>query len=78
MPETAIIVPCRLESSRFPRKLLHVIKGQPLVIWVAKRIAREAPEFPLYFAVDHELLADCVRQAGFEVIMTNPTHQTGT
>ena len=78
MAETAIIVPCRLESTRFPRKLLHSIKGQPLLVWVAKRIAQEAPEFPLYFAVDHALLAECASRAGFKVIMTNPTHQTGT
>ena len=78
MAETAIIVPCRLESTRFPRKLLHPIKGQPLLIWVAKRIAQEAPEFPLYLAVDHALLAECATNAGFRVIMTNPTHQTGT
>src|SRR4051812_49115133 len=55
MAQTAIIVPCRLESTRFPRKLLHVINGRPLLLWVAERIAREAPEFPIYFAVDHEL-----------------------
>jgi 3-deoxy-manno-octulosonate cytidylyltransferase (CMP-KDO synthetase) len=78
MAETAIIVPCRLESTRFPRKLLHSIKGQALLVWVAKRIAHEAPEFPLYLAVDHALLAECGTNAGFKVIMTNPTHQTGT
>jgi 3-deoxy-manno-octulosonate cytidylyltransferase (CMP-KDO synthetase) len=78
MAQTAIIVPCRLESTRFPRKLLHRIKGRPLLLWVAERIAQEAPEFPLYFAVDHELLADCVASAGYKVIMTNSTHQTGT
>jgi 3-deoxy-manno-octulosonate cytidylyltransferase (CMP-KDO synthetase) len=78
MAETAIIVPCRLESTRFPRKLLHSIKGRALLLWVAERIAAQAPEFPLYFAVDHELLAECVNQAGYKVIMTNPTHQTGT
>jgi 3-deoxy-manno-octulosonate cytidylyltransferase (CMP-KDO synthetase) len=78
MTPTAIIVPCRLESTRFPRKLLHLIKGRPLLRWVADRIATEAPEFPLYFAVDHELLRDCIAPAGFKVIMTNPTHQTGT
>jgi 3-deoxy-manno-octulosonate cytidylyltransferase (CMP-KDO synthetase) len=58
--------------------LLHPIKSQPLLIWVARRIAQEAPELPLYFAVDHELLGDCVAKAGFKVIMTNPMHQTGT
>ena len=78
MAQTAIIVPCRLESTRFPRKLLHVIKGRPLLRWVADRIAREAPEIPLYFAVDHPLLRDCLAEAGCKVIMTNPTHQTGT
>lgn len=78
MAETAIIVPCRLESTRFPRKLLHPIKGRPLLVWVAERIAQQAPEFPLYFAVDHELLAECVRRSGFKVILTNATHPTGT
>src|SRR5471032_2118312 len=78
MPQIAIIVPCRLESTRFPRKLLHQIKGRPLLLWVAERIAREAPEFPLWFAVDHELLRDCVAGAGFQAIMTSAAHQSGT
>lgn len=78
MAQTAIIVPCRLESTRFPRKLLHVIKGKPLVLWVAERIVGQAPEFPLWFAVDHELLRDCLVRAGHRVLMTNTMHQTGT
>jgi len=78
MPKSAIIVPCRLESARFPRKLLHSIKGRPLLLWVAERIRQEAPEFPLYFAVDDKLLADCVSSQGFLVIMTGVHHQSGT
>jgi 3-deoxy-manno-octulosonate cytidylyltransferase (CMP-KDO synthetase) len=78
MTDTAIIVPCRLESTRFPRKLLHKIKGRPLLLWVAERIARQAPEFPLYFAVDHQLLSDCVTKQGFQAVMTDPAHQSGT
>jgi 3-deoxy-manno-octulosonate cytidylyltransferase (CMP-KDO synthetase) len=78
MPQTAIIVPCRLESTRFPRKLLHQIKGRPLLLWVAERIAREAPEFPLWFAVDDTLLRDCVTGAGFQAIMTRADHPSGT
>jgi 3-deoxy-manno-octulosonate cytidylyltransferase (CMP-KDO synthetase) len=78
MPQVAIIVPCRLESSRFPRKLLHKIKGRPLLQWVAARIKQEAPEFPLYFAVDHALLRDCVEAQGFKAIMTDAGHQSGT
>jgi len=78
MPKTAIIVPCRLESTRFPRKLLHVIKGRPLVLWVAERIRAEAPEFPVYFAVDDALLAAPLKAAGFEAILTDVQHQSGT
>ena len=78
MPAFAIIVPCRLESTRFPRKLLHLIKGKPLVLWVAERIAAQAPNFPLWFAVDHQLLADCLEGAGFRAIMTDSSHLSGT
>ena len=78
MPKTAIIVPCRLESTRFPRKLLHAIRGKPLVLWVAERIAAQAPEFPLWFAVDHDLLRVPLAAAGFQTILTAPTHQSGT
>jgi len=78
MPAFAIIVPCRLESTRFPRKLLHPIQGKPLVLWVAERITAQAPDYPLWFAVDHELLAECLEGAGFRAIMTSASHQSGT
>ena len=78
MPAFAIIVPCRLESTRFPRKLLHPIKGKPLVLWVAERIVAQAPDFPLWFAVDHELLGECLEGAGFRAIMTDSKHASGT
>jgi 3-deoxy-manno-octulosonate cytidylyltransferase (CMP-KDO synthetase) len=78
MPQAAVIVPCRLESTRFPRKLLHEVKGVPLVLRVARRIAAEAPEFPLWFAVDDALLRDCLAGGGFRTLMTSARHQSGT
>lgn len=78
MPAFAIIVPCRLESTRFPRKLLHLINGKPLVLWVAERITAQAPDYPLWFAVDDQLLADCLEGAGFRAIMTDVNHPSGT
>jgi len=77
-PELAIIVPCRLESTRFPRKLLHPIKGKPLLLWVAERISAQVPTLPLWFAVDDERLRDCVEGAGFHAVMTATTHTSGT
>jgi len=77
-PEFAIIVPCRLESTRFPRKLLYPIKGKPLLLWVAERISAQVPTLPLWFAVDDALLRDCVEGAGFRAVMTSATHASGT
>lgn len=78
MPEIAIIVPCRLESSRFPRKLLHQVRGIPLVLWVARRIKAETPELALWFAVDDPLLAAPLEADGFKIIMTRADHASGT
>lgn len=71
-------MPCRLESTRFPRKLLHQVRGKPLVLWVAERIRAEAPEFPLWFAVDDPLLATPLEAAGFRTVATSVAHPSGT
>lgn len=78
MPTLALLVPCRLESTRFPRKLLHSVRGQPLVLWVARRLAAEVPEIPAVFAVDDEALAAPLRTEGFATVMTSTAHQSGT
>jgi 3-deoxy-manno-octulosonate cytidylyltransferase (CMP-KDO synthetase) len=74
----AIIVPARLASTRFPQKLLYEVMGKPVILWTAERIRREAPEFPLYFAVDGTILRDLVEDAGYEAITTDPSHACGT
>jgi 3-deoxy-manno-octulosonate cytidylyltransferase (CMP-KDO synthetase) len=74
----AIIVPARIGSTRFPKKLLHKIKDKPVIVCTADRIKKEAPEFPLFFAVDHESLADVLRRDGYDVIMTDQSHTCGT
>lgn len=74
----SIIVPARLASSRFPRKLLYQVRGKPIILWTAERIRQVAPEFPLYFAVDDAGLKDCLKDAGFEAILTRADHSSGT
>lgn len=74
----AIIVPARLASSRFPQKLLHRIKGKPLVLWVAERLKEVAPEIPTYFAVDDLSLDEVLRDHGFKTVMTRKDHVSGT
>lgn len=76
--KTAILVPARLASTRLREKMLHEIRGKPVLQLVAERIRDEAPEIPLYFAVDDERLRDLLERSGFEAIMTGTAHTCGT
>jgi 3-deoxy-manno-octulosonate cytidylyltransferase (CMP-KDO synthetase) len=49
-----------------------------LLQWVAKRIAAQVPELPLFFAVDDERLRAPLAAQGFQTIMTSPAHASGT
>jgi 3-deoxy-manno-octulosonate cytidylyltransferase (CMP-KDO synthetase) len=74
----AIIAPARLASTRFPEKLLHPIHGKPLILWVAERLAAEAPDIPRYFAVDDAKLERVLKDAGHEAVMTRVDHSCGS
>ncbi|MGE9291232.1 MAG: 3-deoxy-manno-octulosonate cytidylyltransferase [Puniceicoccales bacterium] len=74
----AIIVPARLESVRFPRKLLYVVRGEPLILHTARQVQRSAPDCPLYFAVADEELAGVLEAEGFQCVLTDPSLASGT
>jgi len=74
----AIIVPARLQSVRFPRKLLQPVGGLPLVLHTARRIRAVFPEFPLFFAVGENELGEVLKADGFEAIATDPNLASGS
>lgn len=74
----AIVVPARLASQRFPRKLLHIVNGKPLILWTAERIRSEVEDIPLYFAVAEQELKAVLESAGFRAVMTDPDLPSGT
>lgn len=76
--DTVIIVPARLQSVRFPRKLLHEIHGKPLILWTAQRLAEASLGLPFYFAVEDQELEMVLEEAGFEVFRTSEDHRSGT
>lgn len=73
-----IIVPARLASVRFPKKLLAEIHGKPLILHTADRLRSEVPEFDLFFAVDGDEIALPLQKGGYETILTNPNLASGT
>ena len=76
--KTAIIVPARVASTRFPQKLLHEVRGKPVILWTAERIRSEAAEFPLWFAVDNDRLLKLLTEAGYQALLTDTRHTCGT
>ena len=72
-----IIIPARYASSRLPAKALADIAGQPMVVRVAER-ARAAGAHSVHVATDHDAIAQACRAHGIAVLLTDPTHRTGT
>lgn len=76
--KVAALIPARLASTRFPEKPLAHILGKPMILWVAELTAKAVGLDNTYVATDAEKIAQVVRAAGFQVVMTSPDALTGT
>ncbi len=76
MPFT-IIVPARFASTRLPGKPLADLGGAPMVVRVAQQAAR-VRNARVIVATDDGRIAEAVRAAGIETLMTRADHPTGT
>ncbi len=77
MPRTLVLVPARLKATRLPNKPLADIHGVPMIVHVWRR-AMEADAGRVVVATDTEAIADVVRAAGGEAVMTRADHVTGS
>jgi len=72
------VIPARYASTRLPAKALAEIDGVPMVVRVWQQTTRAASIDGTIVATDHERIAEVVRRAGGEAMMTAATHQSGT
>lgn len=72
-----ILIPARMASTRLPNKPLADIAGRPMIVHVAARAA-ESGLGRVVVATDAPVVADVVRKAGFEAVMTRADHQSGS
>jgi 3-deoxy-manno-octulosonate cytidylyltransferase (CMP-KDO synthetase) len=72
------VIPARLGSSRLPRKPLLPLAGDPLILWVARRVAEAGVCDALVVATDATEIATVVERAGFMAALTSPEWQSGT
>ncbi len=72
-----VIIPSRLEATRFPNKPLALIQGKPMIIHVLEK-AMQANVGPVVVATPNPEIASVVQQAGGIPILTRPDHLTGS
>jgi 3-deoxy-manno-octulosonate cytidylyltransferase (CMP-KDO synthetase) len=72
------VIPARLASTRLPRKVLRLLLGEPLLVWV-HRAAAACPQFDhvIVAADSEEVMALCAAH-GFDAILTSPTLPSGS
>jgi 3-deoxy-manno-octulosonate cytidylyltransferase (CMP-KDO synthetase) len=77
MPDTIILIPARMASTRLPGKPLADIAGQPMIVQVLRR-ALAARIGEAVVATDSPAVATAVEKAGGRAIMTRADHVSGS
>lgn len=81
-PKTWVVIPARLNSTRLPRKALHLIAGKPLVVRVVEGVQGATQIEKILVATDHESIVTAIRQnirdPRVECVLTPPELPSGT
>jgi 3-deoxy-manno-octulosonate cytidylyltransferase (CMP-KDO synthetase) len=72
-----VIIPARLAATRFPNKPLAPIHGTPMIVHVWQR-ACEADIGPVVVAAGDTEIAEVIRDAGGEAVLTDPDLPSGS
>lgn len=75
---TAIIIPARYKSSRFPGKPLVDLAGKPMIARVAEKCMQAISRDAVFVATDDDRIREACEQHQINVIMTADNHPTGT
>jgi 3-deoxy-manno-octulosonate cytidylyltransferase (CMP-KDO synthetase) len=73
-----VVIPARYSSTRYPAKPLADLNGKPMVQHVWERAVAAKRPGRVVVATDDDRIAEVVRRFGGEVLLTSPTHRTGT
>jgi 3-deoxy-manno-octulosonate cytidylyltransferase (CMP-KDO synthetase) len=76
--KTLAVIPARLGATRLPRKPLRLLGGRPLVVRVWERVVAMGLSDRVVVATDSDEVAQVARDAGAQVVLTDPHHPSGT
>ncbi|MGH6726122.1 MAG: 3-deoxy-manno-octulosonate cytidylyltransferase [Pseudolabrys sp.] len=77
MPDTIVLIPARMASTRLPGKPLADIAGLPMIAHVLRR-AQAAEIGEAVVATDSEAVAAAVEKSGGRAVMTRADHLSGS
>lgn len=75
--KSVILIPARMASMRLPNKPMLNIAGEPMIVHVWRR-AMQANVGQVLVAADCHQIAQAVRDAGGDAVVTNPDHPSGS
>lgn len=78
MTKIACVIPARLQSSRFPKKILALLHGKPLLQWVWEAASRVSLFDSVTIAIDSIETGDVVKKFGANYRMTSAECPNGT
>jgi 3-deoxy-manno-octulosonate cytidylyltransferase (CMP-KDO synthetase) len=77
MPDSLILIPARMASTRLPGKPLADIAGAPMIVHVWRR-AMAAKLGKVWVATDAPAIAEAVEKSGGAAVLTRADHASGT
>ena len=72
------IIPARLNSKRFPKKILAPLNGKPMVANTVERSLMAKNLDRVILAIDSEETKKALKDFDFEIVMTSKDHTSGT
>ncbi len=75
--KTAVVIPARYGSQRFPGKVLADLCGKPIIQWVWECACGSKADYVLV-ATDDQRIFDTVTGFGGKAVMTSPNHPSGS
>ncbi len=76
--KTIAYIPARLQSTRFPQKILQDLRGKPLFAWAYENALHADLFDEVILLVDDPLTETLAKQRGYKVLMTSTRPQNGT
>ena len=76
--KTIAVIPARLHSSRFPKKILYPIDGKPMVAHVFDQVKKAKSLDDAIVAIDADETAEALKKLKIKYVMTSKDHISGT